>query len=33
MKYAEGQTGQQNGQWGINDLRIEQPDVYAAEEE
>ena len=33
MKYAEGQTGQQNGQWGINDIRIEQPDVYAAEEE
>ena len=33
MKLKDGQTGQQNGQWGINDVRLEQPDVYTAEEE
>ena len=33
MKFKEGLTGQQNGQWGVNDIRIEQPDVYTAEEE
>ena len=33
MRMQKTQTGQQNGQWVINDIRIEQPDVYAAEEE
>ena len=33
MRRKDSQTGKQNGQWVINDIRIEQPDVYAAEEE
>ena len=33
MSRKDSQTGKQNGQWVINDIRIEQPDVYAAEEE
>ena len=33
MRRKDSQTGKQNGQWVINDVRIEQPDVYTAEEE
>ena len=33
MRRKDTQTGKQNGQWIINDVRIEQPDVYVAEEE
>ena len=33
MRRKDSQTGKQNGQWVINDVRIEQPDVYNAEEE
>jgi len=33
MRRKDSQTGKQNGQWVINDIRIEQPDVYVAEEE
>ena len=33
MRRKDTQTGKQNGQWVINDVRIEQPDVYTAEEE
>ena len=33
MRRKDSQTGKQNGQWVINDVRLEQPDVYTAEEE
>ncbi len=33
LKRKDDQTGQQNGQWVVNDIRIEQPDVFTAEEE
>ena len=33
LKRKDDQTGQQNGQWVVNDVRIEQPDVFTAEEE
>ena len=33
MRRKDSQTGKQNGQWLINDVRLEQPDVYTAEEE
>ena len=33
MKRKDSATGKQNGQWLVNDVRIEQPDVYTAEEE
>ena len=33
MRRKDTQTGKQNGQWIINDVRIEQPDVYVADQE